>query len=276
MKKLIGMLILILVIGYFSIVKRTTVDASEEAVIVKKPWFFGDKGLEKKPISTGTIWHVSSTEVKVFSLKAFNIKEHISKVLTEENIPIDFDLNFTFKYLAGKTPLLVETFGEDYEWYHRIVKEPLINTIEQASKKRRLSDLLNSAESRKDLEALILFGVKDLLNKQKIPVALLDVQINRVSPPQKVMDEAMSTALEKEKIQQEKSQIALEKLRQEREKARANADKAYMSTMGMSMREYMEMKRIELRSQQLANQKFAIERANDSNGTIQIHMNVEK
>lgn len=230
----------------------------------------------EKPIRTGSLWHVSSTEVRIVSLKPFNLEANISQVLTSDNIPISFNIYFTFKHMAGKTPTLIKQFGSNNEWYDSIVKEPLVNTIENYSKKKTFLEMLENIEIKKEFESSISFGIKDLLSRINIPVELLDIKVNKIYPPQTIIDAAIKTKMLKEESQVEEEKAHLEDLRSNTEKARAKADKSYMSIMGMSIREYLDMKRISLRDKELNNQRVAIEQARESNGSIRIHIDLKR
>ena len=136
--------------------------------------------------------------------------------------------------------------------------------------------MLENIEIKKELESSISFGIKDLLLAVNIPVELLNVQVNKISPPQTIIDAAIKTKILKEESQREEEKAHLEELRSYTEKARAKADKTYISTMGMSIRAYLDMKRIALRDKELNNQRVAIEQARESNGSIQIYMNLKR
>ena len=43
-------------------------DADEEAVLIKKPWFFGHGGVEEEPVTTGNTWCCWSTSSEYFKI----------------------------------------------------------------------------------------------------------------------------------------------------------------------------------------------------------------
>ncbi len=272
MKKIITIMVVMLLMGYFFIIKRTTVNEGMEAVIIKKPWFLGKGGIETKTIHTGTIWSVASTEIKLISLKPFSIEESFSELLTKDNIPIDFKISLSFKYQKGKGSLLVSNFGESEEWYKNLLSPPLQKTVEIAVKQRTLLDMTDDVNAVKELNEYIVFGVDDFLKKQSIPVELIDINIGKITPPKEIIEASIKTEVEKQNIKRQKEQIRVQELRKKAEHATANADRAYMIRMGMTPREYLDMKRIELKSKELSNQRVAINSAKESNGSIQIHI----
>ena len=95
MKKPIIIILLIILILYITVIQRVTVNSGMEAVIIKKPWFSKKSGVENQAISTGTIWAVKSSTIKLISLKPFEISEEFSNILSLENIPISFTINMT-------------------------------------------------------------------------------------------------------------------------------------------------------------------------------------
>ena len=268
MKKFLT-LIAIVAIAYFAIIKRVTVDAGEEAVIIKKPWFFGKRGVEEKTISTGTIWSVSSSEIKIIPLKVFSVEDSFDNLLTKDNIPVDFNMTFSFKYKRGEGATLVKEFGVNKEWYKSILLKPIHNSTEIAIKKELFDNLYHDENITRELTKDIIFGVKELIRKRAIPIKLIDVTISKISPPKELIESAIRRETEKDRV-------AFHKLRKEAEEAAALADKAYMIKMNMNPREYLKMKQIELDTKKLSNQRYAIDHAKDSNGSIKVQVDMGK
>ncbi|MCK4442587.1 MAG: SPFH domain-containing protein [Sulfurovaceae bacterium] len=268
MKKIITIGVVI-AIGYFIIVKRVTVDAGEEAVVIKKPWFFGEKGVQKQVISTGTIWGVRSSEIKIISLKPFNIEELFHNVFTKDNIPIDFNVTITFKNQKGKGAILVEKFRNNKQWYKNLLSKPIHNTTEISIKKNTFDDIYYKSNRLEELRKAIIYGVRYLLKDKAIPVNLINVTINKITPPKELIKTAIDKKVEKEKIE-------FHKLRRKAQELSAKADKAYMKEMNMTPSEYIKMREIELNTKKLSNQRYAIEKAKDSNGSIKIVIDMGK
>ncbi|NEW59716.1 hypothetical protein GSY74_00325 [Sulfurovum sp. bin170] len=256
-------------IGYFVIVKRVTVDSGMEAVIVKKPWFFGEKGVDQKIISTGTIWGVTSSEIKLISLRPFDIEDSFKTLFTKDNIPIDFNMTLVFRYQKGKSAVLIENFGVDKKWYKNLLSKPIHNSIEISIKEKIFNDIYYHRNITEELKKDIIFGVKDLLKERAIPVNLIDITISKITPPKELTQVAIEREVEKEKIE-------FHKLRKKAEEVSAEADKAYMTKMNMTPREYIKMKQIELDTKKLSNQRYAIDHAKESNGSIKVLIDMGK
>ena len=268
MKKII-LLIIMMLLGYFFLIKRTSVDVGMEAVVIKKPWFWGEAGIEKNIIKTGTIWSVASTEVKLISLKAFNIDDSFTELFTSEGIPMELNISLVFKNKKEGAILLVEKFGDSEEWYKDMLSKPLQNSLEIAVKKRTFEEITKNSDTLKEIKQDIVFGVKDFLQKQAIPVELLDITFGKIVPPKLIVQMVIDGEVQKEKL---KAQL----LRKKVQEANAQADRAYMLKMNMSPREYLKMKQIELEHKKLSLQRLAIENAKDSNGSILIEIKMEK
>jgi len=267
MKKIILGVIMILLSIYIIVIQKTVVEPDMEAIVIKKPWFYGEKGVEPNPIYTSTIWHVKSTDVKLFSLKPFIIKESFKNILTQENITISFDVNLTFRYRRGQTKLLVEKYGTDKEWYKNMLLAPMSNSVAIYIKKIKFDAIFYNRDEVKNLKEEIQFGIDTFLKEHKIPVEIIDLNILNITPPKEILDNAI-----KEKSLQQK--VKIEKLKQKAKELSANTDRAYMLKMGMTPREYLQLKKIELEDRKLANERCAIDSAKEGNGSIQIHMNI--
>jgi hypothetical protein len=275
MKKPIIISILIIFVLYFIVVQRVTVNAGMEAVIVKKPWFSSKSGIEPKAISTGTIWAVKSTTIKLISLKPFEINEEFTDILTLENIPISFTMNMTFQKQKGKTPLLIEEFGEENEWYSTLILPSTKVSIESAIKSSTFQTLLDNTHGIQTLEKSASLYIQEVLKAKHIPINLLQFHLSQITPPKELITAAIETETLKQKAKSKEEKIKTEALRKQLEETRAKADKAYMLTMNMSVQQYLQMKKLDIEAKKISNQRFVIEQAKDSNGSIQVQMNMQ-
>ena len=257
MKFIRNILICVITVFMFSgCFSPSTVDAGQEAVLVKKPWFFGSEGVDKEPIKTGLTWTAFSTEVIRVDIKPFNISEPFDDLITVDNNPVDFDIHLTFKHIEGKTPILVEKFGNN--WYENKVKQPLRNSVREFTKGNTMFAMTTDPNIVTKLEAVVTNEVQKFLKDEIIPTELVKVTVGKVSPPQAVIDSTIQTAVQKQNVKTQEERVKAEQSRELAEKASANADKAYMSAINMSAEQYLKMK-------ELDNQKLAIERGSNVN-----------
>jgi len=265
MKKIIMVFIGILLLAYFFIVQRVSVNAGEEATLTKKPWFYGEKGINLTPLSEQTIWSVQSTDIDITSVQPFVLNEHFLQLLTADDIPIDINIHFTFQHIKGKTPELIQNFGKDQAWYTNNLKEPLKNTIEKFIKKQSYQKITEDENTSIQLQEFITFGVNDFLNSRKIPTKLLDVRVGAINIPRSILEIALNKEEDRQKLQ---TQL----IRKDIEEASAEADKTYMDKMNITVKEYIKLKQLELKNKELENQRYAIECAKENNRSIQINM----
>ena len=71
MRKIIGLCTILVALLFTGCVTPSSVDAGEEAVLVKKPYFFGHGGVDPESIKTGLVWTAFSTEVVRINVKPF-------------------------------------------------------------------------------------------------------------------------------------------------------------------------------------------------------------
>ena len=260
---LLGLLVAISFSGCFT---PSTIDAGEEGVLIKKPWFLGHGGVEPEPIKTGLTWTAFSTSVERVNVKPFSITEQFDDLITIDNNPVDFSVNMTFKHIEGKTPELVEKFGLNRVengnvvggWYGNKVKEPFRNSIREFTKTKTMFEMTTSPIVVNEMEKRISEELKTFLKQENIPTELIIVTIGKVMPPQAVLDATIQTGVQKQNVKTQEERVKAEQSRELAEKASANADKAYMSAINMSADQYLKMK-------ELDNQKLAIEKGNSVN-----------
>lgn len=254
MRKIIGLCTILVALLFTGCVTPSSVDAGEEAVLVKKPYFFGHGGVDQESIKTGLVWTAFSTEVVRINVKPFNISEQFDDLITYDNNPVDFDIHLTFKHIEGKTPILVEKFGT--KWYENKVKEPFRNAVREFTKNNTMFQMTTSPDTVTKLEAAVNIEIQKFLKDEGIPTELVRVSVGKVSPPQAVIDSTIQTAVQKQNVKTQEERVKAEQSRELAEKAAANADKAYMNAINMNAEQYLRMKEID-------NQKLAIERGSN-------------
>lgn len=260
-------LIFVISIMFSGCFSPSKVDAGEEAVLVKKPWFFGHGGVDEEPIKTGLVWTAWSTEVVRVDVKPFNITEPFDDLITYDNNPVDFDIHLTFKHIEGKTPILVEKFGMSVidenrfstgGWYGSKVKEPLRNAVREFTKGNTMFEMTTDPNVVIKLENIVNTEIKKFLQNEGIPTELVNATVGKVTPPKAVIDSTIQTAVQKQNVKTQEERVKAEQSRELAEKASANADKAYMKAIDMNAEQYLKMK-------ELDNQKLAIERGSNVN-----------
>ena len=252
------------VLGVFTLsgcFSPSQVDAGTEGVMVKKPYIFGHGGVDETPLKTGLTWTVWSTEVKRINIKPFNIDEKFDDLVTQDNNRVDFKIHLTFKHIAGKTPILVENFGNN--WYRNKVREPLRNSTRSFTKTHKMFEMTTDSEVTDKLEEMVTKEIRQFLKDEKIPTELVLATVGRVMPPAKVIAATEETAVQEQNVKTQNERVAAEQSRENAERAAAKADRAYMNEMGMTPQEYLQMKKLE-------NERLAIEGA--SSGKINMSL----
>ena len=86
-------------------------DADEEAVLIKKPWFFGHGGVEEEPVTTGNTWCWWSTSSEYFKIIPISYYETLDDIISNENTPLDFKTQIVIRIKKGKSPVLLKNYG---------------------------------------------------------------------------------------------------------------------------------------------------------------------
>ncbi len=215
------------------------------------------------PVKTGLVWKVWTTNVVKVDVRPFNIDEVFDDLVTKDNNPVDFKIHLTFKHIEGKTPILVEKFGND--WYKNKVREPLRNSTRTFTKNHTMFEMTTDSAITDKLEQQVKKEIREFLLREKMPTELVEATVGKVMPPKTVIESTIQTAVQKQNVKTQQERVKAEESREKAERASANADKAYMKAIGMTAAQYLEMKRLDV-------QKLAIEAAKDGNVKINIIM----
>jgi len=253
----------LLALTFTGCISPSSVDEGMEATLVKKPFIFGHGGVDHDPVATGLVWTAFSTSVVRKSIKPFNVDEIFDDLVTSDNNPVDFKLHLKLQHIEGKTPILVENFGEG--WYINNVREPLRNIVRNFTKSHKMFDMTTNKGVTDELQLLVMTEVSALLKSIGMPTVLLQASVGKVLPPEAVIAATIKTAVQKQNVKTQNERVSAENARAEAEKASARADKAYMLAIGMDANQYLQMKKLDI-------QKLAVQSAADGKIALSLIM----
>lgn len=243
-------LVMILVMASFmttGCVSPSTVDAGEEAVLIKKPWIFGHGGVVEKPIRTGLVWTVWTTEVARYNIKPMKATEKFVDITASDNVAIDFNSYLTLRIQQGKTPVLHELSGE--AWYSNKVKDYYRTVVRNEARTRSSIELRTKPESINGAQQNIHDAMVSYFKSIELPVDVVKVVIGKVVPPEEVLAEAERTAAQKQRNATEKARASAELERKFAETNKALADKAFATEFRMTTAQFLENKRLDIMQQ---------------------------
>ena len=136
-----GRLLLLLIVFTlsFSSCSLVGVDADQEGVFIKKPWFFGSGGISETPLSEGSEWRVWSTSFIKFTMTPIQYDEKFDDIMSSDNTPVDLSAHVLIKIIDGKTPLLLDKFG--ISWYQNDIQKTFCNDIRNEISKYPMMEL---------------------------------------------------------------------------------------------------------------------------------------
>lgn len=219
-------------------------DADEEAVLVKKPWFFGHGGVEDNPVTTGFTWCWFSTSSEYFKIIPISYYETLDDIISNENTPLDFKTQIVIRIKKGKSPLLLKNYGT--KWYDNNIKEVYNNLTRHYVSMYSPFDLTSNREViakidaclKKDMEAY----VARLSKEREFPIVIERVITGRAIPNKAQMAEMNNTAAQIQAKQTQERRYEMQLAREKSEKQRAVADKAYQKEMGLSMEQFISLR----------------------------------
>lgn len=224
-----------------------SIDAGEEAVIIKQPWFFGHGGVEKEPVKTGLVWTAFSTSVARYNIKPEKYTEPIVDLTTTDNVAVDFDVYLTLSVIERKSPLLHEKSG--VKWYTNKVKDKFREIVRNEARTRSSIELRTNPEIITTVSDKIKKKIVEYIKEIALPVKVNKVVIGKVIPPDEVLKEAERTAAQRQRNKTEQERAKTELSRAEAEKNKALADKQYAMQFKMSTDQFLKNKELEVISE---------------------------
>ena len=249
MKKIYFMIVLALTLTSLSSCYRVQPNGGEEAVLTYKPYLFGHGGVDPAPVQTGAEWCVWTTESQLYTITPLTLTEEFSNMIPSDNTPISFAVYLRIQVISGKTPYLHQHFG--VEWYKNNLQAPFRTMVRDKACVFKMFDLASKREISEQLEKEIFKEITDFCVKIGLPISVVQVSIGAITPPEQVLTETKLTAAQNQSILTQGARAKAEDARAAAETKKAIADKAYQSSMGMTIAEYLHLRQLEIEKEKV-------------------------
>ena len=239
-------IVFIVVISSFS---REAVDANEEGVFIKKPYFFGKGGVCEQPLVQGSEWRVFSTDFIKFVMSPEQYEETFEDLVAKDNNLINTNAYLTLQIESGRTPELLKNFGET--WYKNNVQETFRKITRDKLCEYGMFELTTNRQVYTEINAEIDKGLRTYFTERGLPVVIKSVVISRAQPSKGVLEEIDRTGVQMQAELTQSKRIKTEQAREEAEHARARADKAYMREMSLSPDQFISLRALEIEKEKI-------------------------
>lgn len=256
MKKFSTFLLLVTITFFISSCHGVRPGADEEAVLIKKPWFFGHGGVDLNPVQTGLTWCVFSTSSEYFKIVPVRHEVKLDDIFSDDNTPLDFKSVVITQIEKGKSPILLQNYGTD--WFTVNLYNYFCNVVREHVSQHSPFDLMSNREVLAEIDKKVLSQmqsyVAQLSKTKEMPVIIKDVIIGKATPNKEQLEEMNRTAKVVQAKQTQEREYEVQIVREKAEKQKAKADKAYMNEMNLSPSQFINLKWIEtISSKQGAN-----------------------
>ena len=223
-------------------------DADEEAVLIYKPWFLGHGGVDEDAVESGLTWCWWSTHSETFKIIPFKHQVDMDDLFSDDNTPLDFHTIIITQIVKGKSPILLQNYGTD--WFNTNLYNYYCNLVRDHISQHSPFDLMSNRAILNEIDAKVLKQMQDYvahLSKEKeFPVIIKQVTIGKATPNKEQLEEMNKTAKAVQAKQTQEREAEVQLAREKAEKQRAIADKAYMNALGISIIQYIELRKWEV------------------------------
>lgn len=250
MKKFLTMFVFVFgtLMSMTSCIGCTTVDADEETVLIDKPWFWGHGGVESVPVSTGLAWVWWSTSTETFKIVPVKHQVDMNDLFSDDNTPLDFHTIIITQIKKGKSPILLQNYG--VEWFDTNLYNEYCNLVRDHISQHSPFDLMSNRSILNEIDAKVLTRMRqfvDSLSKDKeFPIIIKQVTIGKATPNEKQLEEMNNTAKAVQAKQTQEREAEVQTAREKAERQRAKADKAYREELGLTIPQFIELRKWEV------------------------------
>jgi hypothetical protein len=250
--KLIGLLVLA-ILATFTMTSCSGVspNAGHERVLVMKPWFFGHGGVDPTPVSTGLSYVALSTSDIDFQITPITYTEDFVNLIPADNTPLSVSVYPKLQIISGMTPGLLKNF--DTSWYKHNFEAPFRTAVRDQFGLYKMFDLANKREISMKLEQSLYAAAKKIVDSVGLTpyVQVKWVTCGAITPPDEVLVETRLTAAQNQGKLTQESRASFELTRKQAEINKADADKAYMNEMRMTVGEYLHLRQLEIEKEKV-------------------------
>ena len=115
----------------------------EEVVLKKRPWFFGETGVDPEPVNSFTCLALTTTAVHFYVLPQ-KMKFSFDDLLSNDNTPLDVNMYMVIQVKKGHTPELLKNYGEN--WYETLIEPYFRNKVREYVSSCSPFDLMSNRE----------------------------------------------------------------------------------------------------------------------------------
>lgn len=253
MRKFYAILAVMLAAVSFTSCDLCTVDGGEEGVFIKKPWFFGEGGVDHQSLTSGSEWKVWSTDYVVYSVINTKYTEVFDDTATNETTTVDMNAHLFLRIIPGKAPILHENYGVN--WYDNNIKEIFRKYVKDFASRYDMITLVSQREIYDEIEPIIEQQMIDHINHlsetRELPIEVVDVIVDKAMPNEGVREELNNTAIYMQQRNTQEMKQEMEIARRETERLRALADREYQITMGFTPSQFIQLRALELENQKI-------------------------
>jgi hypothetical protein len=223
-------------------------DADEEAVLIYKPWFFGSGGVDDEPVETGLTWCYWSTSSETFKIIPVKNQVDMNDLFSDDNTPLDFHTIIITQIEKGKTPILLQNYGKD--WFNTNIYNEYCKFVRNHISQHSPFDLMSNRQVLDSIDMAVLKQTQDLVAKlskdKEFPVIIKQVTIGKAIPNDKQLEEMNNTAKAVQAKQTQDREAEVQMARGKAERERAKADRAYMEQLGLTIGQFIELRKWEV------------------------------
>ena len=245
MKNLLSILTILL----FTSCSFIGVEGDEEAVLLIKPLFFGSGGVDDEPVSAGRVTVAFTTDPIIFKVVPVAYSENFVNLISDDNVPLDYETHLTLQIRKGTTPELYKKFGTN--WYKNNVSPRFRAEVRDKISSYKMQDLISNREILQVIDKDLTIKLNEYFKSINLPVEIINITIGAATPPNEVLEETQKTAAQNQSILTQLARAKAEDSRKQAEINKAIADRAYQKEMNMTTSEYLILRNIEIEMEKI-------------------------
>lgn len=218
----------------------------EEAVLLSRPYVFGDGGIDPVPVrgpDRDVTW--LSTSYVLVNMTPQVDEVRFDDLASSDSFLLDFSTNIQYK--INDSPRIVGEFGAD--WMKNNVRNAYTAIVRNEVKKHTMQEIMSDSKIAQDIDTAVTEEIRKIVEENKIPVSIMNVTLGRARPNDEIIAQINTTGAQKQRELTMIAAVRAENERKNEQEAKAAADNAYRIALGLSSEQYLQREIAEMYTQ---------------------------
>lgn len=227
------------VLGLIATVHTVAVAPGTVQVIHDTPYFWGHSGVRPEPIIEGRKFLFTTSRGIEVMVAPQSKPVRFNDFNSKDNVLLDFETSIQF---IINDPAEFVKLGP--QWFENNILRQYTAIVRDRVKRYTMEQMMSNVETAAQVDAVVTEEIVKLVSDNKLPIVILGISLGHAKPNEEVVSQINETAKQQQREKTLTAAYNAEVKRKQEQNARADADKEYMTQLGLTTEQYLRSEEI--------------------------------